>query len=267
MRGQSTSRFTKFPGRRHPATAMKAFILRSILLLAATLPARAGEIRIAAAASLAEAVSEICTAYEKEHGSKATPVFAGSNVLARQIEEGAPVDVFISADQATMEKLSKANLVNDPAPLLTNSLVVVVPDDSGTRIGSAAELATLKRIAIGDPAAVPAGVYAKVWLTNAGLWAQIGPKCIGNENVRAALAAVESGNVDAAIVYKTDAAISRKSRIAWTVPAGDAPAITYPVAVCSTSKHAAEAERFATFLRSGKAAAAFKSRGFGIAGK
>ena len=246
---------------------MRSALLFPLTLVAMAVLARAEEIRVAAAASLAEAVTEICAAYEKEHGSKGTPIFAGSNVLARQIEEGAPVDVFISADEATMEKLSKAKRVKEPFPLLTNSLVVVVPDDSSAKIEAAADLGNLKRIAIGDPAAVPAGVYAKAWLGRAGLWERIGPKCVANENVRAALAAVESGNVDAAIVYKTDAAVSKKAKIAWTVPAGDAPAIVYPVAVCSESKHAAEAERFAAYLKSEKAAAVFMARGFGIAGK
>jgi molybdate transport system substrate-binding protein len=246
---------------------MRSALLLPLTFVATALLARGDEIRVAAAASLAEAMTEVCTGYEKEHGGKATPIFAGSNVLARQIEEGAPVDVFISADEATLEKLLKAKLVKEPTPLLTNSLVVVVPEDSSARIGVAADLRNLKRIAIGDPAAVPAGVYAKAWLGRAGLWEQIGPKCVANENVRAALAAVESGNVDAAIVYKTDAAISRKVKIGWTVPAGDAPAIVYPLAVCSESKHAVEAERFATYLKSEKAAAVFKTRGFGIAGK
>jgi molybdate transport system substrate-binding protein len=244
---------------------MRIALLVPLTLLGMSLLARADEIRVAAAASLAEAVTEVCKAYEAEHGSKATPVFAGSNVLARQIEEGAPVDVFISADEATMEKVLKAKLVKEPVPLLTNSLVVVVPEDSTAKIGAAADLGGLKRIAIGDPAAVPAGVYAKAWLTKAGLWEQIGPKCVANENVRAALAAVESGNVDAAIVYKTDAAISKKAKVAWTVPAGDAPTIVYPVAVCSATKHAEEAERFAAYLKSEKAAAVLKARGFGIA--
>jgi molybdate transport system substrate-binding protein len=246
---------------------MRFNFLLPLAFLAMGLLVRAGEIRVAAAASLAEAVTEICSAYEKESGNKATPVFAGSNVLARQIEAGAPVDVFISADEATMEKLAKAKLVKDATPLLTNSLVVVVPEDSSAKIGTATDLGNLKRIAIGDPVAVPAGAYAKAWLTKTGLWERVGPKCIANENVRAALAAVESGNVDAAIVYKTDAAISKKAKIAWTVPAGDAPAIVYPVAVCSESKHAAEAERFAAYLKSEKAAAVFMTRGFGIAGR
>ncbi|WP_035612302.1 molybdate ABC transporter substrate-binding protein [Haloferula sp. BvORR071] len=245
---------------------MKNTILRALALLATGLIAHADEIRVAAAASLTEAVTEIANAYGKEAGgNKATPVFAASNVLARQIEEGAPIDVFISADEANMTKVEKASLVKDSAPLLTNSLVVVVPNDSPTKVGSAADLDGLKRIAIGDPAAVPAGVYAKAWLTKAGLWEKIQPKTVPSENVRAALAAVEAGNVDAAIVYKTDAAVSKKTKVAWTVPATDVPAIVYPVAICTASKHAEDAKKFVAFLQSAKATEIFKARGFGIA--
>ncbi len=241
-------------------------ILRSFAILATGLLAHADEIRVAAAASLTEAVTEIATAYGKEAGgNKATPVFAASNVLARQIEEGAPIDVFISADEANMTKVEKAKLVKDSAPLLTNALVVVVPNDSSAKVGSAADLDGLKRIAIGDPAAVPAGVYAKAWLTKAGLWDKLQAKTVPSENVRAALAAVESGNVDAAIVYKTDAAVAKKSKIAWTVPTADVPAIIYPVAVCTASKHTEEAKKFVEFLHSAKATEIFKARGFGIA--
>jgi molybdate transport system substrate-binding protein len=244
---------------------MKTTLLRSLLFLGMIVFARAGEIRVAAAASLAEGVTEICKVYEAEHGSKATPVFAGSNMLARQIEEGAPVDVFISADERTMQKLLKAKLVEEPVPLLTNSLVVVVPEDSSAKIGAAVDLGGFKRIAIGDPAAVPAGVYAKAWLTKAGLWEKIEPKCVASDNVRAALAAVESGNVDAAIVYKTDAAVAKKAKVAWTVPTADVPLIMYPMAVCTGTKHEADTKRFAAFLKSEKATAIFKARGFGIA--
>ena len=240
-------------------------LLRSLAILTTGALTHAAELRVAAAASLTEAVTEITAAYAKESGKKATPVFAASNVLARQIEEGAPIDVFISADEANMTKVAKANLVKEPTPLLTNSLVVVVPDDSSAKIGSAADLDGLKRIAIGDPAAVPAGVYAKAWLSKAGLWEKIQPKTVPSENVRAALAVVEAGNVDAAIVYKTDAAISKKTKVAWSVPAADVPAIIYPVAICTASKQADEAKKFVEFLKSEKAAAIFKARGFGIA--
>jgi len=243
---------------------MKATVLRTILALGLAVIAQAEEIRIAAAASLAEAVTEIATAYEKETGTKATPVFAGSNVLARQIEEGAPLDVFISADEATMAKVAKADLVKEPEALLTNSLVIVIPSDSTAKVSGAADLEGMKRIAIGDPVAVPAGVYAKAWLTKLGVWDKLQPKLVGSENVRAALAAVESGNADAAIVYKTDAAISKKVKVAWSVPEGEAPPVIYPVATCAGSKHAGEAKRFTAFLRGEKASAIFKARGFGL---
>lgn len=242
-------------------------ILFAIPLLLAPLAARAAEIRVAAAASLAEAVTEVATAFQKEHGIKVTPVFAGSNVLARQIEEGAPVDVFLSADEATMDKLSKAGLVRDATPLLTNSLVVVAPADSGLKLSAAADLADLKRIAIGDPAAVPAGIYAKSWLTKAGLWEKVGPRCIGAENVRAALATVVSGNVDAAIVYKTDAVIAKKTKVVWTVPDGEGPAIVYPVAICSATRQADAAKHFTDFLLSADAGKIFTARGFGLVRK
>ena len=108
--------------------------MKALLLLVLTaLAAAAGELRVAAAASLAESVNEVATAYQKAHGTKVTPVLAASNVLARQIEEGAPIDVFISADEATMTKVEKAKLVNNVTKLLTNSLVVVVPTESDAK--------------------------------------------------------------------------------------------------------------------------------------
>lgn len=239
----------------------------TLLILLGSLIARADELRVAAAASLSEAVTEVAAAWQKDHGTKVTPVFAGSNVLARQIEEGAPIDVFISADEATMAKVETAKLVRDVTKLLTNSLVIVVPADSEVEISGGADLGNLKRIAIGDPVAVPAGVYAKTWLTKQGLWETVGPKCVGTENVRAALAAVESGNVDAAIVYKTDAAVSKKVKVAWTVPDGEAPAIVYPVAICSATKQAGEARKFTDFLKSEDARKIFTARGFGLVEK
>lgn len=225
----------------------------------------AGELRVAAAASLAETVTEVAAAYQAEHGTKVTPVFAGSNVLARQIEQGAPVDVFISADEATMAGLAKASLVREVKPLLSNALVVVIPTDSDDKVTEAKDLLGFRRIAIGDPSAVPAGIYARKWLAGQGLWKSLGPKCVGGENVRAALVMVESGNVDAAIVYRTDAGISKKVKVAWTVPAAEAPAIVYPVATCTAARESDEAKRFTAFLTSEPAAAIFKARGFGLA--
>lgn len=235
-------------------------------MLFCTTLVQAGELRIAAAASLAESVTEIAESYQKAHGTKITPVFAGSNVLARQIESGAPVDVFVSADERTMDGLVKKDLINKEsvAPLLSNALVVVVRADSAHPLNSAEDLAKLSRIAIADPAAVPAGVYAKTWLTNRGLWESIQPKTVGAENVRAALAAVEAGNVDAAIVYRTDAAISQKVKIAYTVPDTETPAIVYPVGICRDTRDAEESKRFLAFLRDKAATDIFRKRGFTV---
>lgn len=244
---------------------MKGVWINALIAVIALAKGLAGELRVAAASSLSEAVTDLCTAYQKKQGSKVTPVFAGSNVLARQIEYGAPIDIFISADQVTMAKLVKAKLVRSVQPLLTNSLVVVVPSDSQQTFNSSSDLLSLKRIAIGDPTAVPAGVYAKTWLSEIGLWKNIEPKCVGAENVRSALAVVESGNVDAAIVYRTDAAVSEKSKIAWTVPDTESPVIIYPIAISTHSRDIAETARFIKFLRSKEGAEIFTARGFGIA--
>ncbi|MFD0895207.1 molybdate ABC transporter substrate-binding protein [Luteolibacter ambystomatis] len=240
--------------------------LALVLTLAAPF-GRADELKIAAAASLAESITEIGKLYQDGHpGTTITPVFAGSNVLARQIESGAPVDVFISADEKTMDGLVKNNHVTKEAvvPLLSNALVVVAPTDATFTVQSAADLAKLQRISIADPAAVPAGVYAKTWLTGRGLWDQIQPKTVGAENVRGALAAVEAGNADAAIVYRTDAAVSQKVKIVFTAPSNEAPAIVYPAAVVRESKHAEESKQFVAFLRGDKAAEVFKKRGFTV---
>ncbi len=226
--------------------------------------ARSAELRVAAAASLDESITEICALYSKKHGTLARPVLAGSNVLARQISQGAPIDVFLSADTRTMAKLNAEGHVTASTPLLENRLVVVVPSESEVKITSAEDLLTLQKIAIGDPAAVPAGVYAKKWLEAAGNWEKLSPRLVGTENVRGALAAVEAGNVQAAIVYKTDAATSTKVKTAFEVPSADSPEIIYPVAICTRATDPAEARKFLKFLRSPEATAIFQKRGFGI---
>jgi len=241
----------------------RAFAIVTALALSITL-ARSAELRVAAAASLDESITEICDLYTKMHGTLARPVLAGSNVLARQISLGAPIDVFLSADNRTMATLIEAGHVTDSTPLLENRLVVVIPLESEVKITSAEDLLALRKIAIGDPAAVPAGIYAKKWLEAAGQWQKLSPRFVGTENVRGALAAVEAGNVQAAIVYKTDAAISTKVKIAFEVPPAELPEIIYPVAVCTRAADPAEARKFVKFLRSPEAKAVFKKRGFGI---
>jgi molybdate transport system substrate-binding protein len=146
--------------------------------------------------------------------------------------------------------------------LLGNTLVIVIANDSRLAISSAGDLRKAKRLALAEPKTVPAGIYAKEFLTKKGLWSELEPKVVPVDNVRAALAAVESGNVEAGIVYKTDAAISKKVKIAYEVPAQDSPDISYPVAVIKESRDAAAAKRFVEHLASEKATKVFESFGF-----
>ena len=202
------------------ATALPCPLMAVLPILALSAPAAADELNLFAAASLTEAVKEVAGGFEKATGHTVVFNFGGSNDLARQIKAGAPADVFFSADVAQMDGLVAAGLVRaqDRVDVLSNVLVVVVPAGSGTRVGSPADLVPLRRLALADPQAVPAGVYARQWLESAGVWAKVADKVVPALNVRAALSAVEAGNVDAGIVYKTDAAVSKRVEIAFDRP-------------------------------------------------
>jgi molybdate transport system substrate-binding protein len=148
--------------------------------------------------------------------------------------------------------------------LLGNTLVVVVNVERGAPVAAPGDLAgeAVRRVALAQPETVPAGVYAKAWMERAGLWAAVGKKVVGTENVRACLAAVEAGNADAGIVYKTDALISNKVKIAFAVPAAEGPKIVYPVAVLKGAQEGEAARRFVAYLASPQAAAVFVKHGF-----
>jgi molybdate transport system substrate-binding protein len=198
---------------------------------------------VSAAASLQDALRSVGSAYEAKTGQTVRFNFAGSNILARQIRAGAPADVFLSAD----EKQGNSVPAIVRRPLLTNTLVVVAN-------APVTDLRTLNRIAIGDPSAVPAGVYAKAALQRLGLWDPLLPKLVPMENVRAALAAVDGGSVDAAIVYRTDALLAKHARIVMTL---DAPRIVYPAVLLRE-----RGRRFYEFVQGAEAAAIFKRFGF-----
>lgn len=229
--------------------------------------AAGGELRVAAAVSLAESMQELAARFAAAQDVGVRPVLAGSNVLARQIEQGAPIDVFLSADEATMRELRERRLVEEPVVLLGNALVVVVPRDASRVPRDAAGLARLGRLAIGDPDGVPAGRYARSWLEGRGCWDEIAARCVRAADVRAALVHAESGNVDAAIVYATDVAGSSRVKVAFRVPKDQQPVIRYPVAVCRDSRQAALARRFVEFLRSAEAHEVFRRRGFVVPAK
>ncbi len=244
---------------------MTTLRLLALTLLGLVLPLRADTVTVFAAASLSDVLKEIESTYEAKSGDKISFNFEGSNVLARQIEQGAPADLFLSADEAQMDNVAKAGLI-DPATrkdLLVNQLVIIAPADSPLTGVIPPDLAkpSVKRIALADPKAVPAGVYAKAYLTKLSLWSQVQAKVVPTQNVRAALAAVASGNADLGMVYQTDAEVSKQVKVVYAVPLGDGPRITYPVAMVKTSGKEA-AKKFLAYLESPEALAVFKKHGF-----
>jgi molybdate transport system substrate-binding protein len=219
-----------------------------------------------AAASLTDALKEIAASWEIAGGESVVFNFAASSLLARQIREGAPADLFLSADEAQMDGLERAGLVvpGTRRSVLSNTLVVVVPADSTLRIASERDLAGkgVERIALAEPTSVPVGVYSKKFFERVGIWDALTPKVVPTENARATLAAVESGNVDAGIVYRTDAAISKHVRIAFEIPAAMGPAISYPFALVKGAPRETEARRFLAYIGSPAARAVFVRYGF-----
>jgi molybdate transport system substrate-binding protein len=223
---------------------------------------------VAAAVSLSTVLEELGAQYTRDTGQPLRFNFAASNVLARQILEGAAVDVFVSADEAQMRLVVNAGLVDSsgPVPLVTNQLAVVVRNDWTGALQALADLAgpSLTRIALGDPAAVPAGVYAKEALERAGVWGAVRARVVPSVSVRAALAAVDEGHADAAVVYRTDVAAARRARLAFVVAPQDAPAIVYPAAVMTRAPHAAAARAVLAWLQQSAARAVFERHGFGV---
>lgn len=243
-------------------------ILIHLLLLAALLPAsgRAAELNVFAAASLTDALREISSRYEKEGGDRIALNLGASSMLARQIQEGAPADLFLSADEETMNELEKRKLLlpGTRQSVLSNTLVIVVPADSKLKIRGARDLAapSVRVLALAEPRTVPAGIYAKRYLSRIGIWSRIADRVVPTENVRAALAAVEAGNADAGIVYRTDARIAKRVRIACEVPRAEVPGISYPFAVLAESPRPQAARRFLAYLESPKSIAVFRKHGF-----
>ena len=232
----------------------------------AGLAAWSAEVTVFAAASLSDSLKQIGSDYGKQTGDRINFNFAASSLLARQIEEGAPADIFFSADEAKMDALEKKGLIvkETRRSRLSNSLVIVVAAEQGAAVSIPRDLATdnVKRLALAEPKTVPAGIYAMEYLQKQNLWPTVEAKVVPTENVRAALAAVEAGNVEAAIVYKTDAAISKRVRVVYEVPAREGPKISYPLALVKESMQSEAAKKFLRYLESEAAAAAFRRYGF-----
>jgi molybdate transport system substrate-binding protein len=191
--------------------------------------------------------------------------FAGSNTLARQIVEGARVDAFISADPLQMDVVEHAGRVvaGSRVDIVSNQLVIIVPAGAGPAIRGPDDLggAHVRRVAMGDPAAVPAGVYARRWLEAVRLWSAVEPKIVPLPSSPAALAAVREGRADAAVVYATDAKGHGGVRVAHIAAPEDAPQIVYPAAAITGGRQP-YAQAFLAFLRSDAARRIFENAGF-----
>lgn len=224
---------------------------------------------IFAAASLKNALDDASALYAKSRGKPAPRIsYAASSALARQIEQGAPADLFISADTDWMDYLAQRNLIRSGTrdDLLGNAIVVIAPAASGLALpgitGAAlAQAIAGGRLALADVNAVPAGKYAKAALEKLGAWDAVKDRIAQSENVRAALLFVARGEAPLGIVYQTDAAAEPKVKIVATLPADSHPPIIYPAAVTSSSKHP-DAAAFLAFLRSPEALPAFRNQGF-----
>lgn len=247
---------------------MRGLIAALVVLICAWTPetARAEEILVSAAASLTDVLKEIAAGYHAKSRNNVRFNFGASNALARQIEAGAPADIFFSADLAQMHYLDNRGLLEPGAArnVVSNQLVIVVPSDSKLAVAAPKDLLKpeIKTIALAEPSAVPVGVYSSKYLADEGLWDQLKPKIVPVQDVRATVAAVESGNVDAGFVYKTDAAISKKVKVAYEVPVAKGPRILYPAAVVKESQHKNEARAFLNYLSIPEAKAIFKKYGF-----
>lgn len=252
------------------ATARPRLVAGALALALAAGPgsaAHAADLTVSAASSLTNAIKDLAPMFEAANpGTRVQLNFAASGLLLQQIDKGAPVDVFASADQETMDQAQAKGLLQaaQRRNFASNALVIIVPTASANVPSAVADLtqAGYRRIAIGQPASVPAGRYTRRVLEGAGHWAAIEPKMIGANNVRQALDYVARAEVDAGFVYSTDAALMPdKVKVALTVPTPNP--ILYPVAPIATSSNAALAQRFVEFVVSAPAQAVLARHGFG----
>lgn len=244
-----------------------------LLLLTVVFPlqARAETVTVFAAASLTTAMKEISGLWVKAGHDAPRMSFASSSTLARQIEEGAPANVFASADEQWMDYLTKRDLIatGTRRDLLGNDLVLVVPADHPVHvtIGSGFDLAGLLgpsgRLATGDPAHVPAGIYAEQALRKLGIWNSVSGHLAASADVRSALLLVERGEAPAGVVYATDAAVSNAVSVAGAFPDDSHDPITYPFAVTKAGD-SAESRAFLAFLGSKAARDVWIRRGFKV---
>jgi molybdate transport system substrate-binding protein len=263
-----------------PRSSLKVLVAGMLAFSALLTPAVAQKTEttttmVFAAASLKTALDAASSAYEKSTGNKTgnkiVVSYAASSALAKQIEQGAPADIFISADLDWMDYVDKAKLIKDDTrfDMLGNRLVLIAPTSSTASFKIEQGFGLAKalgdgRIAMANVKSVPAGKYGSAALKKLGIWDSIEPKVAQAENVRAALALVAQGEAPFGIVYETDAAAEPKVKIVGVFPEDTHPPIIYPIAVTAGSKNATAAEALITYLKSPEGQAAFTKQGFTI---
>lgn len=248
-----------------------ATLLVPLALLGACSPSEAAppEVLVFAAASLRDALGEAAPRFEARHGARLMFSFGASGDLARQILAADRADAFVSADELEADRLEAAGRLQPGMRrvLGSNALVVVVPAGEPERPFEPADLARLDRVAIGNPATVPAGRYARAWLEALGLWDEVEPRLVPALDVRAALAVVEAGGAGAAIVYRSDAARSSRVRVVHAATGAAAPRIAYPGAGVRGGAQPRLGAAFVDFLGEAESQALFARHGFGPAGE
>ena len=223
------------------------------------------EITVSAAASLTDALNDITTSFEEDHPNiKVTYNFGSSGTLQQQILQGAPADLFFSAAEDKFNELVSEGLIDEKngIDLVGNQIVLITPKEGKNNIQSFQDLDKVQKISIGTPETVPAGKYAKELLENMDEWDEVNDKMVFAKDVRQVLTYVESGNVDAGIVYKTDAIISSKVNVIATAEEGTHTPIVYPLGILEESKHQKEAKVFYDYMKSEKALAILEEYGF-----
>ena len=244
-------------------------VLFAALLFLASPVARAADILVFAAASTKDVIDQIAAEFAKSGGGHVVSSFAASGDLAKQIENGAPAAIFISADEKWMDYAAQRKLIvaDSRRNLLGNALVLIAPSDSTMPAGVDGIAGKLGggKLALADTDAVPAGRYAKAALQKLGQWDTVQPSVVSAKDVRATLAFVERGEAAAGIVYSTDAAVSKKVRIVGTFPDSSHPPIVYPVALVA-GKDDADAKAFYRFLFGPQARQVFLDAGFTLTG-
>ncbi len=243
--------------------SMKRIALLCFALLTIAAPAMAGELNLSVAASLKEVINELSMSYNTKHPATVfIKNFGPSGTLAGQIENGAPVDLFIAANNQWMDYLKEKNLV-DGAKAKTfawNSLVFA--GTTTKKVASMKELLKLDKIAIGSPKSVPAGEYAMIAMTNAGIDKQLAGKLVMAKDVRECLMYAELGEVDGAFVYRTDALLAQKAKLLFDVPQKLYPRVTYPMALTVKAAQNEEAKAFYLFLLGAEAKSVLQKYGF-----